>query len=186
MKIISGKYKGLTLPKAYSFTRPTTSKVKEAIFSKLENKIDFSQFIVYDLFAGTGALGFEALSRGAKEVYLIDNSKKVVDCIESFCENISLKQKDISIFENIKIKHLDAAKVKILKNALVFLDPPYSFEVNRISKMKNLENASLIVYEHSAKTHIDFENGIFKNFYLEDESIYSDTIISFICKKMLD
>ncbi|MDR2748979.1 MAG: RsmD family RNA methyltransferase [Bifidobacteriaceae bacterium] len=182
MQIISGKYKGLSLPKAYSITRPTTAKVKQAIFSKLENMIDFDQFSFYDLFAGTGSLGFEALSRGAREVYLNDNSKKVVDLLDRFCKDKG--------FENVKLTKMNANRVKISDNsqceAIAFVDPPYRFSSGDVAKLSNLKNAKLIIYEHSKNEIIDFQIGVFKCFKLESESVYGDTIISFISKKVLD
>ena len=80
MRIIAGKHRGRILRSLlHEGTRPTADRVRESLFSKIQ--FDVNGGIVLDLFAGTGALGFEALSREAKEVYMIDNSKESCDLI---------------------------------------------------------------------------------------------------------
>jgi 16S rRNA (guanine966-N2)-methyltransferase len=72
VRIISGKYKGrlIKLPRGENI-RPTADRVKETIFNILSSRVEFENFVVLDLFAGTGALGFEAISRGAERVYFV-------------------------------------------------------------------------------------------------------------------
>ena len=84
MKIISGKYKGKKI-KGYDIegTRPTMDRVKESIFGIIQGYVKDS--VVLDLFAGSGSLGLEAISNGAKKLVLIDNNKKVCDVLK---ENI--------------------------------------------------------------------------------------------------
>ena len=77
-RIIAGKAGSLRLKAAASATRPTSDRVKESLFAKLESMDAIDDAVVLDLFAGTGALAFEALSRGAKEAYLVDKDKQAV------------------------------------------------------------------------------------------------------------
>ena len=84
MRIIAGKAKGRKLLSPPSMeTRPTLDRVKEAMFSSIQNYIPDSY--VLDMFSGTGSLGLEAASRGAKEVYLIDRSKDAYPILKKKC-----------------------------------------------------------------------------------------------------
>ena len=81
MRIITGEYRGRRLESPIGYdVRPTTDKVKEAIFNLLMN--DIWDAVVVDLFAGTGNLGLEALSRGAKRCYFCDNSRESLNLIK--------------------------------------------------------------------------------------------------------
>ncbi len=121
MRIISGKARGTKLNTLEGLdTRPTLDRIKESLFNIIQNKIYESK--VLDLFAGSGALGIEALSRGAKEVILCDNSYKAIQIIK---ENVKKThfEKQSRIIKNDYKKILD-----ILKNEkfdIIFLDPPY-------------------------------------------------------------
>lgn len=80
MRIISGKYKGKPLKELkFDHIRPTADKVKQALFTKLQFEIEGAR--VLDLFCGTGSLGIEALSRGAREVIFIDRNSKVLNLL---------------------------------------------------------------------------------------------------------
>ena len=80
MRIISGKYRGKKLKEFdLDSTRPTLDRVKESIFNLVQ--FDVLDSVVLDLFAGTGALGIEAISRGAKYVYLVDSNKQAINII---------------------------------------------------------------------------------------------------------
>ena len=78
VRIVAGRFKGLKIPfKASKHIRPTTNKTKETIFSWLKNDLKNSNCL--DMFAGTGSLGIEAISRGASFVYFIEKNKKMYD-----------------------------------------------------------------------------------------------------------
>ena len=121
MRIISGKARGTKLNTLEGLdTRPTLDRIKESLFNILQNQIYNAR--VLDLFAGSGALGLETLSRGAKEAILCDNSYKAIKIIE---ENVKKThfEKQVKILNNDYKKALD-----ILKNErfdIIFLDPPY-------------------------------------------------------------
>ena len=147
MRVISGSARGLKLnsPEGDK-TRPTLDRVKEAVFSMLFPYLNGAD--VLDLFAGTGALGIEALSRGADKACFIDNSKEAIRIINS---NVSAAK----FVDSSAIIQKDA--VEFLKNCdrgfdIIFIDPPYAnglYEIvlESISKNKILNKNGLIVIE---------------------------------------
>ena len=126
MKIISGEFKGRVV-KGYDIngTRPTMDRVKESLFGMIQGNIKDS--IVLDLFAGTGNLGLEAISNGAKFCYFNDNNIKCTSIIEKFCNQLMISEK-VKILK----MHYDKALHFLLDNHvkfdIVFLDPPYKME----------------------------------------------------------
>ena len=136
MRIISGKYKGKKL-KGFDIegTRPTMDRVKESLFGMIQTYIPGS--IILDLFAGSGALGLEAISNGAKECYLIDNNPNAIKII---------KENSQTFDENLKIINIDYKK--FLKTTdekfdVIFLDPPY--KENQMDKsLRIIEERSLL------------------------------------------
>ncbi|MEI8320836.1 MAG: 16S rRNA (guanine(966)-N(2))-methyltransferase RsmD [Alphaproteobacteria bacterium] len=128
MQILGGKFKGkkLACPLG-SHTRPTLGHIRQAIFNVLENrfKINFFETSVLDLYAGTGALGFEALSRGSPNAVFIDQASEVVAVLKQNLKNVPealVLQKDIISLKKNTFSPFD----------LVFMDPPY--DTNLISK----------------------------------------------------
>lgn len=123
MRIISGKYKGRVLSgNNIKGTRPTMSRLKESVFSMIQTKVIDSVFL--DLFAGTGSIGLEALSVGAKKVYFVDNGKIVFKYLK---KNIS----DLNVQDYVEVSNLnykDALKYYKQHNItfdIIYLDPPY-------------------------------------------------------------
>lgn len=127
MRIIAGKARGRKLiPPETIETRPTLDRVKEAMFSIIQNYIQDA--VVLDVFAGTGSLGLEAASRGAKEVYLVDKSNTTYPLLEKNIEN--LKFKDFCF--PLNIDSYDALKTLSKKGKvfdIIFIDPPYCKEM---------------------------------------------------------
>lgn len=122
MRIISGKYKGRMLAGfTIDGTRPTQDRVKESIFSMLQEKV--KDAVVLDLFAGSGNLGIEALSNGAKETYFIDKNRVAYNTIKKNMD--TLKIKNASIYQMDYQKALDFFEQNNIQFDLVFLDPPY-------------------------------------------------------------
>ena len=148
MRIISGTAKGTKLYTLDGLnTRPTLDRVKESVFNIIQNDIYDSK--VLDLFSGSGAIGLEFASRGAKEVYLCDNSKDACDIIN---KNVSKTH----LAENVKIFNLDfLSLIKKLENEkfdVIYLDPPYKTDflekaIKELIKYKNLDNETLIIAE---------------------------------------
>lgn len=147
MRVISGKYKG---KKLIGFdidgTRPTMDRVKESLFAMIQNNVRNS--IVLDLFAGSGSLGIEALSNGAKEVYFVDNNIKLIEIIK---ENIKTFDETTHV---LKSDYKDALKLlNKTKFDIIFLDPPYKLNLindclNKIHEHKLLNKDGIIVCEY--------------------------------------
>lgn len=140
MRVISGKYKGRRiLPPINDNVRPTTDKVKEAVFAALQTVI--SGAVVVDLFAGTGGLGIEALSRGAEKVYFCDGAAASIDLIKknvSFVEN--------GTFEILKGDFNDCIRRMVsrgVKADIVLCDPPYGKGIPD-KALKAIEEAGLL------------------------------------------
>jgi 16S rRNA (guanine966-N2)-methyltransferase len=151
MRIITGIYRGrrLASPRDLS-VRPTSDRVKEAIFSMIEG--DIPEAVVLDLFAGTGSLGLEALSRGAKHCYFIDNDRESVRLIKT---NIAhCKAEDES---TIMVGDFNYAITKVKEPVgLAFLDPPYETKLLdqallKISEEGFMVPGGLVVTEHGPK-----------------------------------
>ena len=146
MRIISGKYKGrilegFTLDK----TRPTMDRVKESLFAMIQDKIVDSTIL--DLFAGSGNLGFEALSQGANKVYFVDNNNKAIKVIND--NNTKLGNLNIEI---IKGDYLKALKELETEFDIIFLDPPYNTDyinksIDKIIEYRLLKDEGIIVCE---------------------------------------
>lgn len=133
MRVIAGELKGrrLRVPKTRAVVRPTTDRVREALFSRLENLISLEGTFVLDLFAGSGSLGMEAISRGARFVMFVEEDKKL-------SENITKNLIEFGVSDRANV--LNAKVEKILPRLreaersimvgkqfdIVFLDPPYA------------------------------------------------------------
>jgi len=123
MRIISGKYKGRNI-EGYNIigTRPTMDRVKESLIGMIQSKIKDSMCL--DLFAGSGSVGLELLSNGAKECYFVDNNKKVIDTIK-----LNISKMNISERHNLILNDFHSALKKFkeqnTKFDIIFLDPPY-------------------------------------------------------------
>ena len=126
MRIVSGKYKGRAInPPRNLRARPTTDFAKENLFNVLGNLVDFEQCDVLDLFAGTGQLGIEALSRGAKHAVFVDAASKAVEAVRANLKHCKLS-------DQAKIAQMDAAsflKSTTTRFDIVFLDPPYQQKI---------------------------------------------------------
>ncbi|WP_352419968.1 16S rRNA (guanine(966)-N(2))-methyltransferase RsmD [Proteiniborus sp.] len=179
MRVITGKSKGskLIAPKGLH-TRPTSDKVKEAIFNILGDISDKSQ--VLDLYAGSGNMGIEFLSRGANVCYFIDND---INSIKSIKENLNRTKliEQAVVYKNTAEKALSILGSKGIVFDFIFLDPPYEKEIivpilEKISKNKILKDKGIIVVEHESKLILPkFANNLFK----KDFRKYGGTTISF-------
>lgn len=126
MRIITGKARGIKLDTLEGLdTRPTSERSKEAIFSMLQ--FDIAGRVVLDLFAGSGQMGLEALSRGAKNAYLVDKGRGAFDIIKKNIQKSRLTDGAIALCEDsisfLKRQNGDE------KFDIVFLDPPYASEL---------------------------------------------------------
>jgi 16S rRNA (guanine(966)-N(2))-methyltransferase RsmD len=145
MRIISGKYKSrrFDIPKNFK-ARPTTDFAKENIFNVIGNLLDLEETTALDLFAGTGSIGFELLSRGCREVVCVENNfvhhafiKKVKD---------ELKTEQLTPIRTDAMKYIASAKRTF---DIIFADPPYTF--------KELPQVPELIISH----HLLNPNGVF-------------------------
>ncbi len=149
MRVITGTARGrkLKTPENYDI-RPTTDNVKEALFNILQFDIEGRR--VLDLFAGTGQLGIEALSRGAAEVVFVDQSRESVRIVK---ENLKACGMSAPVFQTNALDFLRSCG----KFDLVFVDPPYDaglYEpvLNTINSVDNLSDGGIIVCEARRET----------------------------------
>lgn len=178
MKIIHGKHKNRTVAiiKTADY-RPTTTKFREALFSIISSGefVNIQPIVnakILDLFAGTGILSFEALSRGAKNATLIDNNSAHLKLIEKFADKIGEK-------DNINCQLADASNLtkSTRKYNIVFMDPPYYNNLcvktlTCLIKNNWLENNAIIIMEMEKMAKIVLEN--FPHLYLFKEKIYGN------------
>ncbi len=150
MKIISGSLKGRNvLGYHIDGTRPTMDRVKESIFSMIQN--DLKESIVLDLFAGSGNLGFEAISNGASFCYFVDKNPQAIKTIKQNSSNFQTDEK-IQTYVLDYRKALKLFKEQNIKFNIVFLDPPYHEKIlidllNTLVKEQLLEKEASVVVE---------------------------------------
>ena len=127
MRIIAGIARGRKLiPPATMETRPTLDRVKEAMFSTVQNYL--RDAVVIDVFAGTGSLGLEAASRGAKEVYLVDKSSVTFPLLKENVQNLKFDEFCTPLnMDSYEALRSLASKGKIFD--VIFIDPPYCKEM---------------------------------------------------------
>jgi 16S rRNA (guanine966-N2)-methyltransferase len=178
MRVISGSARGRALKAVPGIgTRPTTDKVKEAVFSMIGPYFDGG--LVLDLFAGTGALGIEALSRGAKNGIFIDIEKKSIDTVLHNLQVSGFKEQ-AEVYRNDAGRALKLLAKRGLQFDLVFLDPPYKMKVitQLITSMEEqvlLKPNVRIVVEHDAQDVLAESVG---SLLLKKRSQYGDTVIT--------
>ena len=122
MRIIAGKYKRRMIygPNVKT-TRPTKDRVRESVFMALSSLDDK---IFLDLYAGSGSIGLEAISRGAKKTYFVDRNIDAIKCIKENIINLNITE-DYEIIKNSDVDALKAFKEKNIKFDVIYLDPPY-------------------------------------------------------------
>ncbi|MGX7582474.1 16S rRNA (guanine(966)-N(2))-methyltransferase RsmD [Candidatus Vidania fulgoroideorum] len=159
IRIISGKYKNslIKFPNKLKI-KPTKSIIKKSLFEVIKKKIKNSCFL--DLFAGSGGLGFEALSRGAKKVYFVDNKYKIIKCLKKNINNIKIKKKFVKIIKKCSISFLNKNKKKF---DVILLDPPYFLynkKINYILKLckNNLKKKGIIYLENFKNNKLNLKN----------------------------
>ena len=182
MRIISGKARGTKLfTLDGENTRPTLDRIKESLFSIIMNKIQDSE--VLDLFSGSGALGIESLSRGAKSAILCDNSREAINVINKNLEKTKLKENAKVINEDYK-KCLN--KLEGQKFDLIFLDPPYKSEyielsLKQIIELDLLKEDGLIIAETDREEIIERIKNI--DIRIEDIRRYGRAILIFLRRR---
>ena len=153
MRIISGTYGGRRLSPPKNITaRPTTDFAKESLFNLLNNRLDFEGIDVLDLFAGTGGIGIECVSRGAREVTAVEIAHVQQNWIISCCKQLGIK--NLSVIRGDVFKFLSACRMKY---DFIFADPPYALEQlptlpDVILERDILKEGAWLVIEHGKDT----------------------------------
>ena len=123
MRIIHGKYQGFQFPAFHGDnTRPTSDLVKESLFNILDAQIDLEGIAVIDLFAGTGNIGLECLSRGASQLISVDHMLQNVKYMDALKKNLNIPEWQI-----FKMDALDFVVKNKSEVNLIFADPPYDY-----------------------------------------------------------
>ncbi len=173
MRIDAGSFKGRRLlENKFEHIRPTTDKVRQALFTKLQFFLPNSR--VLDLFCGTGALGIEALSRGASEVVFVDKDSRSAKMTR---DNLKALGVNAKVIRCDALVYLDSCKEKF---DLILLDPPYKSGLYEkvIPRLYDiLDEEGVIVCEHDKKDTFNYSP-----FVIYDEKRYGNTMLTYLSK----
>ena len=184
MRVISGNARGAKLLTLEGLeTRPTLDRVKEPLFSIIQSNVRDAK--VLDLFAGSGALGLEALSRGAKSCVFCDVSEKAINVIKQNITKIKVEEKSTILTESFEQVLMKYAKQKESFD-LIFLDPPYASgylleTVDYIYKSGLLNVNGIIIVETDDETELQRIQSV--GFYVKDIRKYGRIILLFLERK---
>ncbi len=157
MRVIAGVARSMPLKTPQGpDTRPTTDRIKETLFNILQNDIPGAVFI--DLFSGSGAIGIEALSRGARKAYFIENAAPALNCIQDNLVFTKLNDKAVVLKQDAV---LGLSSVFEKEADIIFMDPPYeSGQEERVLQMlagmKYVTDETLIIVEASLRTNLEY------------------------------
>ncbi|MCQ9207230.1 MAG: 16S rRNA (guanine(966)-N(2))-methyltransferase RsmD [Omnitrophica bacterium] len=184
MRIIGGTQRGrlIKMPKGRA-TRPTQDRVREAIFNIIRKEIPESA--VLDLYAGSGAFGIEALSRGAHTAIFIDKSARSVKTIKSNLLSLGYAAPRAQVFKKDGVGAIEAFGKVSAKFDIAFIDPPYHKGLAKNALLKIdacdiLAQHSFIIAEHFVKDPLPHEAGRLSLF---KQKRYGDTVVSFYVRK---
>lgn len=157
MRVIAGTARSLPLkaPEGAD-TRPTTDRIKETLFNMLQGELPGAVFV--DLFSGSGAIGIEALSRGAKKAYFIENAPKAISCIQQNLAFTKMTDRAIVIKQDV---YSALAGIPEKEADLIFMDPPYRLGMEQdvltlLAGMRYVTEDTLIVVEASLDTDFSY------------------------------
>ena len=161
LRIIGGEFRGrkLKVP-AGKDVRPTSDRVREALFNLLASMLSWEELTVIDLYAGSGALGLEALSRGAKNAIFVEASRKHMKILLQNVELMSSEQGQYKLFQNHAENWISRFSDPE-KPCLVFVDPPFSgreydYILEKIALLPAIRTGSIIVVESPNSRKIKF------------------------------
>lgn len=173
MNITAGKYKGQKIiAPDENITRPTLSKVRMSVFNTLQAMIDFEGSSFLDMYAGSGIMGLEALSRGFSNIVSVEKNKKVYGIIKS---NFKKYEKD----NNLKVFLADSLKFCAKMNTkfdVIYIDPPYFSGIyeDSLNAIQNICN-NIVILEHVTEVNLT-------NFEIIKQKKYGDKYITFLKK----
>ena len=179
MRVISGKARGLKIntPKNED-VRPTTDRVKESLFNIINFYVMDNNIL--DLFAGTGSLGIECLSRGANKCVFVDKSKESMSIVKSNIKKARVENESITLNTDFKSAVLSLGR-QGEKFTIIFMDPPYykNMFIDALSSVDEnnlLEEDGIIVVEHDTKDSFPDNVG---RLYKNREKKYGNTTLTF-------
>jgi 16S rRNA (guanine966-N2)-methyltransferase len=182
MRVVSGVLKGRGLKAVPgNSTRPTTDKVKEAIFNMIGPY--FNGGIGLDLFAGSGGLGIEGLSRGLEKVIFVDLDRKAIQTVKENLRDCQIENQ-AEVYRNEASRALKAVSKREIRFDYIFLDPPYKKQ-QLIKLMEMMDSANLlrdrgvIVCEHGSETQLPIEIGRFEQIRHEEYGIIGVTVFTY-------
>lgn len=174
MRIVAGRWGGrrLSAPRG-SATRPTSDRVREALFSILGARVEGAR--VLDLFAGSGALGLEALSRGAARADFVETAPRALSALRANLDSLGAGD-EARVLRSDALRHLRGADVAERQYDLVFLDPPYALAARLGPELSEslprvLAPGATVVSESDRRDPLHLE------LPLRDERSYGDTLI---------
>ncbi len=178
MRIVAGLAKGRRLASPGEGTRPTSDRVREALFSSLATHVDLDGSRVLDLFAGTGAVGLEALSRGASAAVLVEKSRTALDVLRRNVDTVGLP--GATVVASPVARYLSGRSERPFD--VVFADPPYGVEndeilgiLARLATPDWLAPESVVIVERAAR---DAPSGWADDFLTPvGERRYGDTVL---------
>jgi 16S rRNA (guanine966-N2)-methyltransferase len=172
LRVIAGEHRGRRLQApAGEATRPTSDRVREALFSILGSRVAGAR--VLDLFAGSGALGLEALSRGAESATFVDDAQAAVRAIRA---NLQALQADAEVRRSDALRFLAAASQSGAQYDLVFIDPPYR-HAERLAPALSEALPAVLAPGAAAVVESDRRAPLTLQLPLHDERRYGDTLI---------
>lgn len=177
MRVISGQFRGTRLhTPSGTDIRPTADRLRESIFNIIGPRIRGKR--VLDLFAGTGAMGIEALSRGATHAVFIDNHPQALDLIRRNIAKVKISERATIVSWDIA-QNLQCLRDHAVSD-IIFMDPPYRRGLiqKTLNGLQTVEaGVAMIVVEHAVKELLD---DLPPDFLLEDQRRYGKTLVSFL------
>ncbi|MBQ3513591.1 MAG: 16S rRNA (guanine(966)-N(2))-methyltransferase RsmD [Lachnospiraceae bacterium] len=187
MRVIAGTARSIKLQTIEGMnTRPTTDRTKETLFNVIGSNLYGIAFL--DLFSGSGAIGIEALSRGAKKAYFVEENKKAVECIRKNLHHTKLEEDAVVLQQDVFVA-LDS----LLKNKtsldIIFMDPPYGKELEKkvllkLNEAEDLDEDMMIVVESDLQTEFSYLEQT--KFEVYKEKRYKTNKHTFIRIKIVD
>ena len=180
MRVIAGQFRSRKLGAVPGVaTRPTSDRLRETLFNVLGPRVKESVWI--DLFAGTGAVGIEAISRGARQVYFVESEKKAARVVRENLQSLKIEE-GVEVLERDAIQSLRLLDSQAVACDFVFLDPPYeqhgAYEqaISLLAQSKLIGNESVVIAEHDK--HFD-PGGKFGAMERYRELKQGDAVLSF-------
>lgn len=183
MRVIAGTARRLQLKTIDGMdTRPTTDRIKETLFNMISHGLCDASFL--DLFAGSGGIGIEALSRGAKESVFVEKNPKAVNCIKDNLKHTHLEER-AKVLQMDVLMALGSLENLGKKFDYIFMDPPYNQELERsvlqyLADSFLLSDDGIIIVEASLETDTSYIDDL--GFHLVKEKIYKTNKHIFIEK----